>query len=64
MAACSTTFSAGALREAYAEIAKAEPQRCVVIDANADVDTVAARVWSALRDRFPVNAASNVPSPA
>ena len=53
-----------ALREAYAEIAKAEPQRCVVIDANADVETVAARVWSALRDRFPVNAGSSVPSPA
>jgi len=53
-----------ALREAYAEIAKAEPQRCVVIDANADVETVAARVWSALRDRFPVSAGSSVPSPA
>ena len=53
-----------ALREAYAEIAKAEPQRCVVIDANADVETVAAKVWSALRDRFPVNAGSSVPSPA
>jgi dTMP kinase len=53
-----------ALRDAYAEIAKAEPQRCVVIDANADVETVAARVWSALRDRFPINASSSVPSPA
>jgi dTMP kinase len=53
-----------ALRDAYAEIAKAEPQRCVVIDANADVDTVATRVWSALRDRFSLNATSSVPSPA
>jgi len=53
-----------ALREAYTEIAKAEPQRCVVIDANADLETVAARVWSALRDRFRVDATSSVPSPA
>jgi dTMP kinase len=53
-----------ALRDAYAEIAKAEPQRCVVIDANADVDTVATRVWSVLRDRFSVNSTSSVPSPA
>ena len=52
------------LREAYAEIAKAEPQRCVVIDANADVEAVATRVWSALRDRFRVDATSSVPSPA
>jgi dTMP kinase len=51
-----------ALRDAYAEIAKAEPQRCVVIDANADVETVATRIWSTLRDRFFVNA--GVPSPA
>jgi dTMP kinase len=51
-----------ALRDAYAEIARAEPQRCVVIDANADVETVATRIWSTLRDRFFVNA--GVPSPA
>ena len=53
-----------ALREAYTEIARAEPQRCVIIDANADVETVAARVWSALRDRFRVDATSSVASPA
>jgi dTMP kinase len=40
------------LREAYMQIAKAEPQRCVLIDANADADTVAARVWATLRERF------------
>jgi dTMP kinase len=53
-----------ALREAYSEIANAEPERCVVIDANADIDTVAAKVWGTLRDRFFVGAASSVPSPA
>ena len=52
-----------ALRDAYQEIAKAEPERCVVIDANADVNTVATRVWTAVRDRF-VNATNGVPSPA
>ena len=53
-----------ALRDAYREIASAEPERCVIIDANADVDTVAGKVWTALRDRFFVNAGSSVPSPA
>jgi dTMP kinase len=40
------------LRDAYRQIAAAEPQRCVLIDANADTGIVAARVWSAVRDRF------------
>jgi len=53
-----------ALRDAYREIASAEPERCVVIDANADVNTVAGKVWTALRDRFFVNASSSVASPA
>ena len=58
------------LRERYAarpydgEIATAEPERCVVIDANADVNAVGAKVWTALRDRFFVGATSSVPSPA
>ena len=39
------------LRDAYRDIAASDPQRCVVIDANADVATVAAAVWAALRDR-------------
>jgi dTMP kinase len=39
------------LRDAYREIAASDLQRCVVIDADADVNTVAARVWTALRDR-------------
>ncbi len=40
------------LREAYRQIAAAEPQRCVLIDANAEPDTVAATVWDSLRDRL------------
>lgn len=39
------------LREAYREIAANDPKRCVLIDANADANTVAAKVWAALRDR-------------
>ena len=40
------------LRDAYRQIAADEPKRCVLIDANADANTVAASVWAALRDRF------------
>jgi dTMP kinase len=40
------------LREAYRQIAAAEPQRCVLIDANAAAGVVARRVWKAVRDRF------------
>ena len=47
------------LRDAYRQIAAEDPQRCVLIDANADADTVAARVWTALRDHV-----FAVPSPA
>lgn len=39
------------LRDAYREIAASDPKRCVLIDANGDADTVAAKVWAALRDR-------------
>ena len=40
------------LRDAYRQIVAAEPQRCVLIDANAAPGVVAARVWTAVRDRF------------
>lgn len=40
------------LREAYRQIAADDPGRCVLIDANSDPDTVAGRVWTALRDRL------------
>lgn len=48
------------LRDAYRQIAAAEPQRCVLIDANADPDTVAANIWTALRERFFPTGAGNV----
>jgi len=38
------------LRDAYRQIAAEDPRRCVLIDASADPDTVAAHVWTALRD--------------
>ncbi|MEA2884029.1 MAG: dTMP kinase [Bradyrhizobium sp.] len=41
------------LREAYRQIAAAEPQRCILIDANAPAGMVAAKIWRAVRDRFP-----------
>ena len=39
------------LRDAYRDIAADNPERCVLIDANTDANTVAADVWTALRDR-------------
>jgi len=52
------------LREAYREIAGAEPERCVLIDATADANAVAASIWVALRDRFFATPAGSVASPA
>jgi dTMP kinase len=40
------------LRDAYRQIAAEDPQRCALIDANADADTVAADVWAALRNHL------------
>jgi dTMP kinase len=47
------------LREAYRQIAKNEPERCVLIDASEDPAKVAANVWSALRHRFFTTSADN-----
>jgi len=52
------------LREAYRRIAAAEPQRCLLIDATAEPDIVAANIWSALRDRFLASDIGNVASSA
>ena len=52
------------LRDAYRQIAATEPQRCVLIDANADAGTVAARIWASLRDRFFAAGADNVATSA
>jgi dTMP kinase len=40
------------LRDAYKQIAAEDPQRCVLIDATAEPDAVAALVWTALRDHL------------
>lgn len=40
------------LREAYRAIAAAEPERCVLIDAEGEPALVAGRIWTALRDRL------------
>lgn len=40
------------LRAAYRRIAEDDPRRCALVDADADPDTVAARVWAALRDHL------------
>jgi len=53
-----------ALREAYRQIAAAEPERCVLIDATADPAAVAANVWAALRDRFFTTSSGQVASSA
>jgi dTMP kinase len=52
------------LREAYRQIAADEPERCVLIDANADASAVAASVWAALHDRFFTARASNLATSA
>jgi dTMP kinase len=48
------------LREAYREIAAANPERCVLIDATPDPNIVAAAILTALRDRFFTANAGNV----
>jgi dTMP kinase len=52
------------LRDAYRQIAAAEPERCVLIDATAERGIVAANIWSALRDRFFATGAGNLASSA
>jgi dTMP kinase len=40
------------LRQEFLDIARAEPQRCVVIDANRPEDKVALDVWVAVKQKF------------
>ncbi len=42
------------LRAAFRDIAEREPKRCVLVDAEADIDTVAARVWDRVAAAFDV----------
>jgi len=52
------------LREAYRQLAAAEPRRCVLIDATAAPDVVAGQVWTALRERRLIAGAEAVAHPA
>lgn len=40
------------LRDGFLQIARAHPERCVVINADGDEDTVEARVWAAVEARL------------
>jgi dTMP kinase len=40
------------LRQGFLDIAAAEPERCVVLDATAEQDVVAEEVWAVVRDRL------------
>ena len=40
------------LRQGFLDIAKAEPERCTVIDGHHDSAVVAASVWAAVRKRL------------
>ena len=52
------TFHQG-LRAAYRKIAAEDPQRCVLIDATADPDSVGQAIWSTVREHLmPATAAS------
>jgi dTMP kinase len=42
------------LRDAYREIAAAEPNRCILIDATQAVDQVAAQIWAGVQARLRV----------
>ena len=52
------------VRDAYRQIAADEPKRCVLVNANADANTVAASVWAVLRDRFFAVSVANAVNPA
>ncbi len=40
------------LRDGFLDIARQEPERCAVVDADADFDTVQARIWDAVSGRL------------
>ena len=50
------------LREAFLEIGRAHPDRCVVIDADRGEDLLEAEVWKAVFNRFPELADDRTPS--
>ncbi|QOZ34343.1 dTMP kinase [Bradyrhizobium sp. CCBAU 53421] len=50
------------LRDAYRQIAAEDPERCVLIDATADQDTVAASIWAALREHLRATLTADSPA--
>ena len=52
------TFHEG-LRTAYRKIAADDPNRCVLIDATADADSVGQAVWSAVHEHLAMTAAAS-----
>lgn len=51
------------LRQAYLSIARSEPKRCVVINADQDPDEVETAIWAALQERLPQMTEQAVRSP-
>jgi dTMP kinase len=51
------------LRQAYLSIARSEPKRCAVINADQDPDEVETAIWAALRERLPQMTEQAVRSP-
>jgi dTMP kinase len=49
------------LRDGFRQIATEEPERCALIDADADATTVAEKVWAALHGRLMATDARNEP---
>ena len=52
------------LREAYRQIAAEDPQRCVLIDASAEPDAVAAQIWTILRGHLFATSTTATPTSA
>ena len=50
------------LRDAYRRIAAEDPERCVLIDATPDPDTVTATIWAALREHLRATLSADSPA--
>jgi dTMP kinase len=47
------------VRQGFLAVARAEPERCVVIDATSSEDAIAARIRRAVEQRFGLDAATS-----
>ncbi|MBR0895091.1 dTMP kinase [Bradyrhizobium tropiciagri] len=50
------------LRDAYRRIAAEDPERCILIDATPDPDTVTASIWAALREHLRATLTADSPA--